>query len=89
MDDTFTDGVSEEEDQEAEEVDDDGGQSEITAIFCQQRRESAMQGNNSWGFLSKLRWWLPSAVLRMSIHCLAESSEAATLFIRQWPWFNI
>jgi len=47
MDDTFTDGVSEEEDQEAEEVDDDGGQSEITAIFCQQRRESAMQGNNS------------------------------------------
>jgi len=32
MDDTFTDGVSEEEDQEVEEVDDDGGLSEITAI---------------------------------------------------------
>ena len=34
MDDKFTDGVPEEEDQEAEdEVDDDGRQNEITAIF--------------------------------------------------------
>ena len=34
MDDKFTDGVPEEQDQEAEdEVSDDGGQSEITAIF--------------------------------------------------------
>jgi len=43
MDDKFTDGVPEEEDQEAEdEVDDDGGQSEITAIFL-----SALEGINN------------------------------------------
>jgi hypothetical protein len=39
MDDKFTYDVSEEEDQEAEEVDDDGGPSEITAIFL-----SAVEG---------------------------------------------
>jgi len=51
MDDTFTDGVYEEEDQEAEEVDDDGGLSEITVIYL-----SAYRGiGNSNKYLMRFR----------------------------------
>ena len=47
MDDKFTYDVSEEEDQEAEEVNEDGDQVKLQQYFCQQWRESAMQGNIS------------------------------------------
>ena len=83
MDDKFTYDVSEEEDQEADEVDDDGGQSEITAIFM-----SAVEGiSNARKCLISLhvetKIWLPSAVLSTTINCLAQRKDAATFFIRE------
>jgi len=78
MDDKFTYDVSEEEDQEAEEMDDDGRQSEITAIFL-----SAVEGiNNARKCIMSLhvetKIWLPSAVLTTTICCLAQRKDAAT-----------
>ena len=47
MDDKFTYDVSEEGDQEAEDVDNDGGKVNLRKHFCQQWRESTMKENAS------------------------------------------
>jgi hypothetical protein len=40
----------------------------------------SLQGNNTWGLMSILTWWLLSVVLRVTYVELAESEEAATDF---------
>jgi len=73
MDDKFTNDVSEDEDQEAKEVDDDGGQSEITAIFL-----SVVEG------ISNARKYLMTLHVQTKIMAVLSSIENDyTLFRRK------
>jgi hypothetical protein len=66
-----------------------GGEPETAQHFCHQWRELALLGNTSWGCMhSAIRWWLPSAVFRATIHGLAESNEAGIFFKRLWACLN-
>jgi len=55
--------------------------------FCVQWEQLALQ-DTSWGCMLRIRWWLPTAVLRTTVNCFCRSKEIATYFIRQWPWTN-
>jgi len=55
MDDTFTDCVYEEEDQEEEELDDKGGHSEIRVIYLSTERGISNAKNYLMRFRSRLR----------------------------------
>jgi len=83
MDDKFIYDVSEEENDEAEEVDDDGGQSEITAIFLSAVEVISNVRKYLMSFHFETKIWLPSAVPSTTIHCLTQRKDAATFFIRE------
>jgi hypothetical protein len=55
--------------------------------YCEQWEELALQ-DTSWGCMLRIRWWLPTGVLRTTIHCFRRSKEIATCFIIQWPWIT-